>query len=133
MWNPFKKKTVEEKKIIQTEKTVKEFLQDDRTKKITTDSAKYIQTKLKNWFTIDQLMDSTTYNKLESALDVMNLLCLAGLCYREEKQQVIKYKITLDSEARLLLLHEERKEAVEKVEYIDRMIEDVKKKASNKR
>lgn len=130
-WNPFKKKTVEEKRVVETTKTVESFLKDKRTKKIGIDAANYIQGRLKNWFTIDQLLDKTTYNQLEVALDIMNLLCLLQLCYREEKLPgVIKYKITISDASRLSLLIEERQEAQNKLDYLDGLIQSYTKSIS---
>ena len=130
--NFLKKKTVEEKKVIATSKTIESLLKENRTKKIGLDAASYIQGKLKNWFTIDQLLDKTTYNQLEVALDIMNLLCLLELCYREEKLKgVIKYKITINSAARLMLLYEEREEAQGKLDYIDNLINKITKSIDN--
>lgn len=129
--NLFKKKTVEEKKVIETTKTVESVLKDKKTIKIGLDAANYIQGKLHNWFTIDQLLDKTTYNELALGLDILNLLCLLQLCYREEKLPgVIKYKITIGNEERLSLLYDERAEAQSKVDYLDAMIVTITNKIS---
>lgn len=128
----FSGKTKEEVKVTEAAKTIKDVLSDEKSKKICLDAANYIHGKLKNWFTIDQLMNKTTYSKLEESLDIMNLLCLMELCYREEKLPgVIKYKITINDQDRLTLLYEEREEAQNKVEYLDKLIFDVTKRISN--
>lgn len=102
---------------------MRHFLTNPDTVKIGLDAANHIQLKLKNWFTIDQLINKTGYKEILIAVDILNLLCLLELCYREEKiEGVIKYKITIGKESRLELLWEERDEAVAQVEYIDRMI-----------
>lgn len=99
------------------------FLTNPDNIKIGLDTAKSINDKLNNWFTIEQLVKKMKYKKFESALEIMNLLCLLGFCYREEKLKgVIKYKITLNNQLKVILLKEERSEAVAKVEYLDRMI-----------
>lgn len=117
--------------VSETTRDVKSFLNDEKTKKICAESANYIQGKLKNWFTIDQMLDKTTYNSFEVAIDILNLLCLAELCYREVKSGVTKYKICLTPEAKLSILYDELKESEERTAYLIAQIEITTKKVSN--
>jgi cell division protein FtsB len=50
---------------------------------------------------------------------LLNLLCLFQLAYREEKHGIMKYKITLNVEARKTLLIQELEEAKAKVTYLE--------------
>lgn len=127
----FKPKTKEQVETADTKRTVEGILKDPKTIQIGSNSAKEIQAKLKNWFTIDDLITKTSFKDLPAAIEMMNLLCLLEMCYREEKGSgVIKYKITLTKEIRLGLLYEERVEAEEKLAYIDRLIEKTTKELS---
>lgn len=118
-------------KSIESESDVRDFLKNENTIKIGTDAAVYIQSQLKNWFTMDQFIKKTSYKDPTVAYDTLNLLCLLELCYREEKQGSMKYKIVLSQQAKLDLLYEELKESEEKTAYIIGQIEILTNKISN--
>jgi hypothetical protein len=83
-------------------------------------NAKDIDTKMKsNWFSIEQLMKKTKMKGQQQTHDLLNLLCLFQLAYREEKHGIMKYKITLNVEARKILLIQELEEAKSKVTYLE--------------
>lgn len=89
-------------------------------------NAKYIQSKLKNWFTFDQLITKTNLKDHQPAQDLMDLLCLFQLAYREVREgNLIKYKITLTKEDRVKLLQEEISETEEKLSYLKKQLKEL--------
>jgi uncharacterized protein YajQ (UPF0234 family) len=90
-------------------------------------NAKEIEEKMKgNWFTIDQLIKKTSFVNPDVAKDILDLLCLFGMCYRKRiKEDYIKYKITISSEYRKRLLEEELMEAKGRVLLLESEIEKI--------
>jgi hypothetical protein len=64
-------------------------------------------------------MKKTKMKGIQQVHDLLNLLCLFQLAYREERNGIIKYKITLNIEARKMLLIQELEEAKAKVTYLE--------------
>lgn len=111
-----------------TEEIIREVLANPVVKEQALTNAKYIQSKLNNWFTIDQLIKKTNFNDIRSAQDILDLLCLFQLAYREEKLKgIIKYKVTISKEDRIKLLKEEIHEAYEHIAYLNRQVEELEK------
>lgn len=89
-------------------------------------NAKYILGKLNNWFTIDQLIKKSNFDDKRVAQDILDLLCLFSLAYRDVKEgNLTKYKITLSKEDRRKLILEEMKETEEKLYYLKRQLQDL--------
>jgi hypothetical protein len=118
-----------ESTIENVQQTLEDTLKDSKVRESGIRVATDIKELLRdNWFTIEQLQKKTAFKQYQAAMDLLNLLCLLELCYREVKLKgVIKYKIVLQPTDKLIVLQEELAEAKDKVDNILIEIERVKK------
>jgi hypothetical protein len=75
-----------------------------------------------NWFTVEQVIKKTKMKGIQQVHDLLNLLCLFELCYREDKGGIVKYKITLNHEAKKMILEQELQETKQKLTYLEDQI-----------
>lgn len=84
---------------------VEAYLKDETTTTNLKTWANYMAERFSNnWFTISQVMKKTPLVELQVATQTLGLLILKGLCHRENRHGVMKFKICLDINDKIKLL-----------------------------
>lgn len=60
-----------------------------------------------NWFTIAQVAKKFFQKDVHKAQEVSDVIVLGGFAYRENRDGIIKYKITLNPEDKVILLQQQ--------------------------
>lgn len=115
-----------------TNPSIQEILKDPKVIEMGRINAKFIQHKVKgDWFTVEDTIAKCGFKEEGPARDILDLLCLLEMCYRDQKEPgVIKYKITFSPAARKVILQEELAEAKAKVARLERMIAKISNKTA---
>jgi hypothetical protein len=76
------------------------------------------------WFTVNMLMKKSKFENPQAAIDLLEILCLFGMCYRKYVPAgYIKYRITISDKDRLKLLNSELVDAKGKILQLESEIE----------